>query len=172
MVSIASLKEDLANLAAAVDARRTELTISIQSQNKAIESLIHLRDRMLAEAPQQQAGAGVGAFDRDDVAMVDEEIEAHREIFKEMHKMLEAAHARQEVHARLFRDMAVTLSGRSAVLEQENDVLAQHPRLLERLAVKQLALEGLLQDRMQAAAACNWNAVVVVPPQQVNKMGS
>ena len=152
MVStIASLKEDLAKLAAAVDARRTELAISIQIQDKAIESLIHLRGRMLAEV-QQQAGGVSGAFDRDDVAMVDEEIQGHREASKEMKKSLEAAHARQEAHARLFRDMAVTLSGRSAVLEQENDVLAQHPRLLERLAVKQLELEGLLQDRMQAAA--------------------
>lgn len=168
MVStIASLKEDLAKLAAAVDARRTELAISIQIQDKAIESLIHLRGRMLAEV--QQSGGQVGAFDRDDVAMVDEEIEAHREASKEMKKSLEAAHARQEAHARLFRDMAVTLSGRSAVLEQENDVLAQHPRLLERLAVKQLELEGLLQDRMQAAAASHHHSPLHTNPSQHSK---
>jgi hypothetical protein len=140
--------EDLAELASAVEARRTQLAASIDLEEAATESLARLRERMFAEAQ----GAS-GAFDRDDVAMVDEEIAAHKESVREMRKTMEAVHARQAAHARLFKEMATTLSGRSSVLEQENDVLAQHPKLLEKLAAKQLELEGLLQDRVRVASA-------------------
>jgi hypothetical protein len=139
---------DLAELASAVEARRVELAASIEAEEAAMESLARLRERMFAEAQ-----GGSGAFDRDDVAMVDEEIAAHKDAAREMRKTMEAVHARQAAHARLFKEMASTLNGRSTVLEQENDLLAQHPRLLERFAAKQLDLEGMLQDRVRAAAS-------------------
>jgi hypothetical protein len=140
---------DLAELALAVEARRGELTASIEAEEAAMESLTRLRERMLAEAQ----GGGSGAFDRDDVAMVDEEIAAHKEAAREMRKTMEAVHVRQAAHARLFKEMASMLNGRSTVLEQENDLLAQHPQLLERLAAKQLDLESMLHDRVRAAAS-------------------
>jgi len=148
--AVAPFGGDLAELATAVEARRAELAASIQGEEAAVESLERLRNRMLAEA---QRGNGCGSFDRDDVAMVDEEIAAHKEAAREMKKIMEAVHARQAAYARLFKEMANTLTGRSAVLEQENDVLEQHPRLLERLAAKQLELEELLHDRLRSAAS-------------------
>lgn len=138
---------DLADLAVAVEARRKELLSSIESEDVAVESLGRLRERMLVEAQK-----GNGSFDRDDIAMVDEEIASHKEASKEMRKTMEAVHARQAAHATLFKEMATTLAGRSTVLEQENELLSQHPRLLERLAIKQLELEDLLQERVRAAA--------------------
>jgi hypothetical protein len=139
--------EDLVELAAVGEARREELSVSIEGEEAAVDALSRLRDRMVAEAQ-----GGSGSFDRNDVSMVDEEITSHKESARELRKIMEAVHARQAVHARLFKEMASTLNGRSAVLEQENDVLAQHPRLLERLAAKQLELEGMLQDRVRTAA--------------------
>lgn len=146
MSSAPVIHGDLAQLEAAVEARRRELTASIDIEEAAVDSLARLRQRMLADAQES-------TFDCDDIAMVDEEIAAHKEAARDMRKTMEAVHARQAAHARLFKEMASTLSGRSTVLEQENDVLAQHPRLLERLAAKQLELEGMLQDCVRAAAS-------------------
>lgn len=151
MCSVGSvIGTDLADLALAVESRRKELLSSIEIENAAVESLGRLRERMLAA---EAHNSGTGSFDRDDIAMVDEEIAAHIEASKEMRKTLDAVHARQTAHAKLFKEMATTLIGRSNILEQENELLAQHPRLLERLAIKQLELEELLQERVRAAAA-------------------
>lgn len=141
------LSKDLAELTASVEGRRAELERSIAVTDRSVEALTRLRERMQAEASR-----GSGSFDRDDLAMVDEEISAHCAASKEMRRHLEAVQARQTAHAKIFKDMAATLTERSAVLEQENDVLEAHPRLLERLANKQLELESLLQQRVKAAA--------------------
>lgn len=139
---------DLAELAVAVETRRAELARAIEAEDSAANSLSRLRECMIAGAQ-----GSTGAFDRDDVAMVDEEIATHKETAQNMRRTMEAVHARQTAHARLFKEMASTLNGRCSVLEQESAVLAQHPRLLERLAAKQLELESLLQDQVRAAAS-------------------
>ena len=135
---------DIRELSATVAARQKELETLVASEEAAIEELVKLRARMVTSE---------GVFDRDDVAMVDEEIGSHREIIQDKKRRLEAEQAKQAAHAKIYDEMSKTLFGRSSILEEENTVLSDHPRLLQRLAQKQLELETMLQERLRCATA-------------------
>lgn len=141
---------ELAELAKAVEARRKSLASEMQAEERALEDLLRLRDKMTTGGKPPAAAV---SFDNDDLAMVDEEIEEHIAETKRLKRTLDQVHARQELHAQLFKEMATTLSGRSSILEEESQLLVQHPRLLERFAAKQLKLETLLHDKVRAASS-------------------
>jgi hypothetical protein len=136
--------EDIGELSALIECRSRELDTAIVTEQTSLESLDRLRSRMLA--------SDGNVFDRDDVSMVDEEICTHRDLIRDMKRNLEAEQAKQAAHAKLFQEMSGALQGRSSVLEDENDVLACHPKLLLKLATKQLELETMLKDRVKLAA--------------------
>ncbi len=142
---IALFTQNLSELSLAVDNRRKEIDTSILCEQEAIEALDRLRARMV--------GAEGGVFDRDDVSMVDEEINAHKDALRDMKRSLEAEQAKQVAHAKLFQEMSGALIGRSTVLEEENSVLSDHLTLLSRLAKKQLELETMLQERLRLATS-------------------
>lgn len=142
---------ELAELAKAVEARRKSLASEMQAEERALEDLLRLRDKMTTAGGKATTAAV--SFDNDDLAMVDEEIEEHIAETKRLKRTLDQVHARQELHAQLFKEMATTLSGRSSILEEESQLLVQHPRLLERFAAKQLKLETLLHEKVRAASS-------------------
>lgn len=138
---MAMLTQHLRELQAACEQAQKDIQAQIKVERSSLEGLAHLKDKILSSK--------AGAFDSDDVCMVDEEIQEHTTQLQKLERELEKAAARHAAHATVFIDMAHTLSDRSSILDEESEVLAKHPQLLERFAKKQVDLETMLKSKVQ-----------------------
>ncbi len=138
------LGESLQALRAAGEARRGRAATELRALREREGALARLRARLCAaNDPGSES-----VFDREDLAMVDAELEGLAAAAKALERELEEQRARDEARAVLLRGLCTTLERRSAVLDDETEVLEAHPALLSKLAAKQVDLENLVLGRL------------------------
>lgn len=136
-------RASLEELVAGIEARNAELRQRAELLQARAQALQDLRAQMTA---------GVELFDREDIAVVDAELNRNHMETAAVQQELQTQTRRKEQACAIFAEAMKTLEQRTALLESADAssmVLRDNPELCQALARKQVQLQRLLQTRFQ-----------------------
>lgn len=103
--------------------------------------------RRQIEALLQRISALPTAFDEEDRAYVQSQLQANHDMCEKLEKEMRAEEARRKEREELFRCMKSAIDERTRVLESDDDCLSSHPQMLQYFARKQVSLQTLLRAK-------------------------
>jgi len=127
---------------AQVSQRMTERRNSFEAER---QHALVLRRQL--EALLQRISALPTAFDEEDRACVQSQLQANHEKCEKLEKEMRAEEARRKEREELFRCMKCAIEERTRVLEDDDDCLSAHPEMLQYFARKQVSLQTLLRAK-------------------------